>query len=213
VDEFEKNIYNTYLAISRSVVNKPFRIRQNFKDFEQKPEYAAVVKLGKFFKKHKQVNIKSFFEAPFFVYGDDHFDLSFFCSYKAISVYTKYNDNFLVDNPGSKVCLQKIKDSIIFISNYCKQQNININHYITHKEPGALYNAFLTHLKNRQINVYILFAYSQFDSIITLLDYNIKQTFSPSLARIKYLRTKLYTANQTKKNIDMFKTYLEKQKK
>lgn len=212
MDTFEQNIYNTYLAVSRSVVNKPFRIRKDFKGFEQRPEYIAVVKLGKFFRKHKQVDVKSFFEAPFFVYGDDHFDLNFYCSYKAISVYTKYHDNFLIENPTSSVCSQKIKESIIFINNYCKQHSICINQYITYKEPGALYNAFLSHLKHRQVNVYILFAYSQFDSIITLLDYNIKQTFSPSLARIKYLRTKLYTANQTKKNIDMFKTYLEKHK-
>lgn len=213
MDEFEKNIYNTYLAVSRSVNNKPFRIRQNFKDFEQKPEYIAIVKLGKFFKKHHHVNIKSFFEAPFFVYGDDYFDLTFFCSYKAISTYTKYHEGFLIDNPSSSVCTQKIKESIIFINDYCKQQGISIFEYIAYKEPDALYNVFLKHLKNRQINVYILFAYSEFESIITSLDYNIKQTFSPSLARIKYLRTKLYTANQTKKNIDMFKTYLAKHKK
>ena len=212
MEEIEKKIYNTYLAVSRSVNNKPFRLRQNFDNFNVHKDYPAVVKLGRFFNKHNHININSFFEAPFFVYGEDHFDLSFFCSHKAVSTYTKYHDNFLLDNPGSKQCLQKIKDSIMFIHDYCKEYNIPITSYINFVEEGSSYNIFLSHIKNRKINVYTLFAFSKFEAIITTLDYNIKQTFSPCLARIKYLRTKLYTANQTKKNIDMFKIYLEKSK-
>ena len=212
MEEFDRRIYNTYLAVSRSVNNKPFRLRKNFDNFNIHKDYPAVVKLSRFFNKHNHININSFFEAPFFVYGEDHFDLSFFCSHKAVSTYTKYHDNFLVDNPGSKQCLQKIKDSILYIHNYCKEHNIHIKSYINFVEYGSSYNVFLSHIKNRQINVYTLFAFSEFEAIILELDYNIKQTFSPCLARIKYLRTKLYTANQTKKNIDMFKIYLEKAK-
>jgi hypothetical protein len=212
VEESEKRIYNTYLAVSRSAIDKPFKIRKKFDNFEQHKDYPAVVKLGRFFNKHKHININSFFEAPFFVYNEDYFDLNFYCSYKAISTYTRYHENYLLDNPSSKVCMGKIKESIEFIHLYCKGQNISMSSYISHVEPGSAYNSFLTHLKDRKINVYILFAFRNFDIIIRSLDINIKQTFSPCLVRIKYLRTKLYTANQTKKNVDMFKAYLEKTK-
>lgn len=212
MEEFDKRVYNTYLAVSRAVNNKPFRLRKDFNNFNVHKDYPAVVKLSKFFNKHPHININSFFEAPFFVYDEEHFDLSFFCSHKAISTYTKYNDNYLISNPDSKQCLQKIKDSILYIHNYCKDQNIPIKTYITFMETGSAYNIFLSHIKNRQINIYILFAFSEFETIITKLDYNIKQIYSPYLARINYLRTKLYTANQTKKNIGMFKTYLENTK-
>ena len=61
MDEFEKQIYNTYLIVSRSINNKPFKTRKDFTNFEKKPEYLAVKKLAAFFKKHRQLNINSFF--------------------------------------------------------------------------------------------------------------------------------------------------------
>ena len=211
MDDFEKQIYNTYLIVSRSIINKPFKIRKDFTGFEKKREYLAVVKLAAFFKKHRHLNVKSFFEAPFFVYEEDYFGIDFFCTHKAVSTYTKYNDIFLVENPDSAAVGGKIKESIVFITNYCKTNNIKIRQYIMCKETGSQSYAFLGHLKDRKINVYVLFAFRDFESILNIIDVNIKKIFAPSLMKVDYLRTKMYSSVQMKKNVNLFKKFVDNQ--
>ena len=209
MDEFEKQIYNTYLIVSRSIIDKPFRTREDFTGFEQKPEYLAVRKLAAFFRKHRHLNISSFFEAPYFVYGEDYFGLDFFCTQKAIATYTRYNDNFLIEAPDSKVCGKKIKESIVFITEFCKSENIKISEYISYSEVGNQYYSFLNHLKERKINIYILFAFSDFENKVKSIDISIKKLLAPSLIKLDYLRTKIYTSTQMKKNISLFKKFVE----
>ena len=211
MDDFEKQIYNTYLIVSRSIVSKPFKIRKDFTGFEKKKEYLAVIKLAAFFKKHRHLNIKSFFEAPFFVYGEDYFGIDFFCTHKAVSTYTKYNDVFLVENPDSAACGRKIKESIVFITNYCKANNIKTRQYILCKEKASQTYAFLEHLKDRKINVYALFAFKDFESILNIVDPDIKKLFAPSLMKVDYLRTKMYSSVQMKKNVNLFKKFVDNQ--
>lgn len=209
MDEFEKQIYNTYLIVSRSINNKPFKTRKDFTNFEKKPEYLAVKKLAAFFKKHRHLNINSFFEAPFFVYNEDYFGIDFFCTHKAIATYTRYNDNFLVENPDSKASSKKIKESIMFITNFCKERNIKVTDYIEHKD-GSYYS-FLNHIKDRRINIYILFAFKNFERIVKTINPEVKKLLAPSLIKVDYLRTKIYSSTQMKKNISLFKKYVDNQ--
>ena len=211
MDDFEKQIYNTYLIVSRSIVSKPFKIRKDFTGFEKKKEYLAVIKLAAFFKKHKHLNIKSFFVAPFFVYGEDYFGIDFFCTHKAVSTYTKYNDVFLVENPDSAASGRKIKESIVFITNYCKVNNIKTRQYIICKEKASQTYVFLEHLKDRKINVYALFAFKELESILNMIDPDIKKLFAPSLMKVDYLRTKMYSSVQMKKNVNLFKKFVDNQ--
>ena len=211
MDDFEKQIYNTYLIVSRSIVNKPFKVRKDFTGFEKKKEYLAVIKLAAFFKKHRHLNIKSFFEAPFFVYGEDYFGIDFFCTHKAVSTYTKYNDVFLVENPDSAASGRKIKESILFITKYCKENNIKTRQYIICKEKASQTYVFLEHLKDRKINVYVLFAFKELESILNIIDPDIKKLFNPSLMKIDYLRTKMYSSVQMKKNVNLFKKFVDNQ--
>lgn len=209
MDEFEKQIYNTYLIVSRSINNKPFKTRKDFTNFEKKPEYLAVKKLAAFFKKHRHLNINSFFEAPFFVYNEDYFGIDFFCTHKAIATYTRYNDNFLVENPDSKASSKKIKESIMFITNFCKERNIKVTDYIEYKD-GSYYS-FLNHIKDRRINIYILFAFKNFERIVKTINPEVKKLLAPSLIKVDYLRTKIYSSTQMKKNISLFKNYVDNQ--
>lgn len=211
MDDFEKQVYNTYLIVSRSIISKPFKIRKDFTGFEKKREYLAVIKLAAFFKKHKHLNIKSFFEAPFFVYGEDYFGIDFFCTHKAVSTYTKYNDVFLVENPDSAVSGRKIKESIVFITNYCKANNIKTRQYIICKEQASQAYVFLEHLKDRKISVYVLFAFKEFESVLNIIDPGIKKLFAPSLMKVDYIRTKMYSSVQMKKNVNLFKKFVDNQ--
>ena len=74
----EQYIYNCYLETSRKLNNKPFKYRKDFEGFEEKEEYILVSKLSRFFAKYSNINIKDFFEAPYFVYNEKYFDLKFF---------------------------------------------------------------------------------------------------------------------------------------
>lgn len=209
MDEFEKQIYNTYLVVSRSVISKPFKIRKDFTGFDKKPEYLAVKKLAAFFKKHRHLNINSFFEAPFFVYNEDYFSIDFFCTHKAISTYTRYNDNFLIESPDSKASGKKVKESIMFITNFCKDKNIKISDYLLHRD-GSYYS-FLNHIKERQVNVYVLFAFKNFESTVKSISIETKNLFAPALIKVDYLRTKIYSSSQMKKNVNLFKKFVDNQ--
>ena len=70
----EQYIYNCYLETSRKVNLQPFRYRKDFEGFEEKEEYVYIAKLGYFFNKFPNINIKDFFEAPFYVYNEKYFD-------------------------------------------------------------------------------------------------------------------------------------------
>ena len=60
---YEKTIYNTYLRVTRTAQNKPFRYRKNFDNFEDTKNYMYVKKLAMFFKNYKHVDPDIFFQA------------------------------------------------------------------------------------------------------------------------------------------------------
>jgi len=201
----EKNIYNLFLATNKRINNKPFKYRKNFDNFDDE-KYIYVNKLASFFKKFNHIKIEDFFEAPYFVYGEKYFDLKFYCTQKAIKTYTIYQDKYLLNNPDSDETIKKVKDSIAFISNYCKEKEISIKEYITFKE--QTYNIFLKHLKERQINFYVLFCFS-FENQLKGIDGETRSIFNENLNNVNYLRTKLYTSNKCKLIINHVKNKLK----
>lgn len=91
--DFEKTIYNEFLKESRKSKNLPFRPRKNFKKINEKTKL-CLQKLSNFFLNNKSVNVTEYFKAPYFVYPkDESFDLSFFVSQKAKSVYRIFEES------------------------------------------------------------------------------------------------------------------------
>jgi len=207
--EFEKIIYNTFLETSKKVNNKPVRYRKDFTKFEENENYIYINKLSAFFTKFKHINVKDFFEAPYFVYDENYFDLKFYCSHKAIKTYTAYNDNYILNNPDDPNTLLKLKESISFIYDFCKSKNIKPQQYINHIEGN--YNSFFKHIKERSINFYIIFSFPGIDQILNNYDNEIKGMFSSNFSKINYLRTKFYASGKAKKIINKFKEYVETQ--
>ena len=113
----------------------------------------------------------------------------------------------MVENPDSKASSKKIKESIVFITNFCKNNNIKLSNYLMFKT-GSHY-AFLNHLKDRKINVYILFSFKNLDDAIKNISPEIKNLLAPSLVKVNYIRTKIYTSTLMKKNINLFKKYVD----
>ena len=207
--EKEKVIYNNFLEISKKVNNKPVKYRKNFDNFPDE-NYIVVNKLSAFFNKFQHLKIKDFFEAPYFVYNENYFDLKFYLSQKAIKAYTLYNDKFLLNNPDDDKTILKMQESVKFIYNYCNSNNIDIKNYLNVKE--GEYNVFLKHVKNRDIIIFILFAFSNFEKILSSIDTEIKNMYSSNFSRLNYIRTKYYSSSKAKKIINNFKIFVEKQK-
>lgn len=165
VTQLEKRIYNTHLAITRSKNNKPFKLRENFSKFEEEPHYALVKKLANFFERHQNVNINDFFIAPFVIYKNDtnpFYDLKFYLTAKARSIYTIYMKRQDTQHPDSTHTIKKCKDSLMFIYKYCKEKNIRAEDYLSQKSSGIIPD-FGLHLKDRKINIYTLFAFDHFE--------------------------------------------------
>ena len=207
--EKEKIIYNNYLEVSKKINNKPVKYRKNFDNFPDE-NYILVNKLNAFFNKFQHLKIKDFFEAPYFVYNENYFDLKFYLSQKAIKAYTLYNDKFLLNNPDDSNTIKKMQESVKFIYDYCKENKIDIKDYLLVKEGD--YNVFLKHIKNRDIIIFILFAFNNFEKVLSSIDIEIKEMYSSSFSRLNYIRTKYYSSSKAKKIINNFKIFVEKSK-
>ena len=210
MNDFEKKIYNTYIIVSRAVNNRPFQLRKDFSEFTSKEAYIYVTKLAAFFNKHNHINIQSFFEAPFFVFNEEYFGLDFFCTHKAIKAYTTYHDNYLINSPDSEKNIQFMKDTILFISNFCKEQDISIPNYVDYKSAGSVNNDFIQHIKNRNVNVFVLFAYPSFEKQLNNIDHDLKSMLPTYINKLPYIRTKLYGSAKAKIITQTFKKYLDK---
>jgi hypothetical protein len=209
MDNFEKIIYNNFLEVSKKINNKPVKYRKNFDNFPDN-NYIIINKLSSFFKKFNHLKIKDFFEAPYFVYNENYFDLKFYLSPKAIKAYTLYNDKFLLNNPDDEKTLLKMQDSIKFIYNYCKDKDINIKEYLLVNE--GEYNVFLKHIKNRDVIIFVLFAFNNFEKTLSSIDNEIKNMYSSNFSKLNYIRTKYYSSSKAKKIINNFKIFVEKSK-
>ena len=210
--ELEKNIYNQWLIVSRAIENKPFKLRNNFDNFETNKHYPAVVKLASFFKKHNHLDIKTFFEAPYFVSDNSYHPLEYYVSMKAVNAYKKYHEKFLLDNPDTKVSLEFIKNSIVFIDKFCKEQNLSTNQYMSAEENGI--PCFLVHLKEKKVSIYALFSFKGVNSYIKNVikkHPNLIEIYFNPLYRMDYIRTKLLTSAKAKKNVNLFKKYVERE--
>lgn len=86
--DYEKKIYNTWLAVTRSGIGKPFKLRKKWDGFEAKPEYGYVKKLVRLFTKFPGINISDFFKAPIMVYPEPYeYDIRFYSTAKALTCY------------------------------------------------------------------------------------------------------------------------------
>jgi hypothetical protein len=196
----EQYIYNCYLEVSRKLNSQPFRYRKNFDNFEEKEEYIYITKLAYFFSKFENINIKDFFEAPYFVYNEKYFDLKYFTSQKAIKAYTIYQTKFLPENPDHSQTLEKIKNSFVYIFNFCKTNGVKLEDYLKFKQPNSQWHEFMLHVKNREVIIYPLFMFPNFDKTIQQYDNDIREfVFGDIFTRLNFYRTKYHVSEKAKK--------------
>ena len=158
----EKHVYNSYLRISRSRQNKPFKLRKDFSKFEEDKNYTFVIKLINILNRNKSIDLEDFLNAPYEVYGDgDRYDLQFYTTQRAIKVYTTYTKKQMADDIDDDKVISKIKESLFFIYNFCKDNQITLKEYVNHKT--NIMNSFVLHVQENKIILYVLFGFSTFE--------------------------------------------------
>lgn len=192
------DLYNTHLRISRKKQNKPYKLRNNFVDFEKNPVYLPLLKLKDFFDRNYVVNIEDFFIAPYEVYKEEnYFDIPFYTTMNAVKVYNIFCTLKANLDPDSDIQIEAILRGVKFIKDFCIDKKLRLSEYITFKNPGDLVNTFILHLKEKNITIYNLFAFNNFDSILGKLDYEvIKFILNEQASRISYYRTKFYSSKK-----------------
>jgi hypothetical protein len=156
--ELEKRIYNKHLAVSRSLRNKPFKLKTDFTGFEDNPKYTSIKRLSNFFIRHSDVNMDIYFMAPYKLYKDvEHFDLKYFASPRAIKAYTVYKNELAQVSPDKQI--EEVKKSLEFITKFCLEKKIQLPDYAHYKTTG-MEPEWVYHYKNNKINLYSLMEFS-----------------------------------------------------
>jgi hypothetical protein len=154
ITDLERRIYNKHLAVSRSLRGKAFRLKQDFNDFDKDPKYLFIKRLAIFFSKYPDVNMDTYFIAPYKLYKDvQYFDLSYFASPRAIKTYTIYKQQLLQESPDAQK--DDVKESLSFLVRYCLQNSIQLHDYIYHREK-SIEPIWTYHIKHNKINPYVL---------------------------------------------------------
>jgi len=154
ISKKEEAIYNSFLYASRSAKNQPVRLRQNFDNLPDK-DVICLKKLSLFLSKYTHINYSDFFIAPYKVYGaDNHFDLSFFVTRKALKCYSIYCKEREAQDPDSDDAIENVKRCLAFIFDYCKRNSLTIDKY--KRLINGTTPIVLQHLRDHNINFYIL---------------------------------------------------------
>ena len=198
--EQEKRYYNLYLITSRTCRNKPFKIRENFDGFEDKPEYGYLCKVVKFLNEFSQIKPEKYFEAPFKMYADvDYFDLKFFASQKAIKTYTLYMKQRQEESPDSDHHISFIKESLRFIGMFCIKNKISLNDYIRHSG-GSTYS-WMKHVREHKVSIYSVFEFADMITTVNESPEDERDLLLGSMSKYIYTYKQRYMNSKVAKNV------------
>ena len=171
--ELEKRIYNKHLAVSRSLRNKPFKLKNDFTGFENDSRYIAIRRISVLVSKYPDIDLDTYFMAPYKLYKDvDYFDLNYFASPRALKSYTIYKQELAYKNPDAQ--WDDVKKSLHFIGMFCLKQNIDLTEYITYSLSGTE-PEWAYHLKRGAINIYSLMEFTGVYDLINKMPEDIKE--------------------------------------
>ena len=154
--KLQEKIYNSHLAISRKMRNKPFRIRKNFSSLETSV-VDKLAALERFFLSLPSVNIDEYFTSPYEIFeDDDYFDLDFYLTSKAKKAYSQYMKKIEISDPDTEASLKRLIDGLKFVKTFCREKNLTLEKYHVYMESNL--PCIIEHLKNHNINMYCLHA-------------------------------------------------------
>lgn len=168
---YEQQLYNIHLKISKIHRNLPFKYRKDFSSLDDKTK-ATIKKISIFLQKFKHIKPEEFIVAPYKIYQDEeYFDLQYYTTLKATKAYTLYQTKKLQEDIDSTSQLKSIVDSLQFIQEFCKNNNLQLTDYLTHYTDKL--PSFILHLKEHHINLYTLYGFKDFPKIIQKTDFDL----------------------------------------
>lgn len=195
VTNAEKNLYNTYLRISRSSQNKPFSYRKDFTDLED----SAVVHLKRIsalLSKYPHIDPDDYFLAPFKVYPNaEFFPLEYFAGMGGVNAYTIYMKQIQEMPPDSEEQIDFISKSLKTIGSFCIKHNIPVEKYSSFKT-GITYD-WMKHVKRHEVSIYALMEFSEISDIIKGAAEDEKELFLGDIGtyfwgyKTKYMQSKI----------------------
>jgi len=198
LNEFEKSIYNQFLFSKRR--GKPVRARENFSTIKEE-DYIALKKIVGFLNAAEGINVRDFFDAGF--EESKNLYLKDFTTMSAIARYKRYTAKKLLDI-DSEWTQNLIDESLLFIYDFCKENNSNIGEYLDAKSPSGI-PWFIIHLKNTNICLYAVLAFPNCEYKLNIYAADIKFVLSEEFYNsISLFRTKFFAAvckNKTKNKI------------
>ena len=174
ISELERLIYNKHLAVSRSVKNKPFKVKKNFDDVVSSEKHKFLKRLAILFRKHPEIDINTFFEAPYKLYPDvEYFGLDYFSTMRAIKSYTTYKKIIFVQDPDMQI--DSVKESLRFITRFCVENKIYLHQYPNHSSSDLF--TWMTHYKQNKINIYTMMEFPNIFSSVQTLAEDVRRFF------------------------------------
>jgi hypothetical protein len=199
--ELEKHLYNKHLIVSRTVKNKPFKLKKDFTKIVDSSKHKNLKRLAVFIKKHPEINLTTFFEAPYKLYPDvQYFDLEYFSSLRAIKAYTAYKKILFLRDPDSQI--EEVKESLRFIAEFCCKQQIPF--YMYHKHQTSDLYTWMVHYKENKINLYTMMEFTDIYSLTLNLSEDIRGFFVQDF--IDQFKTLYISYNNSR----LLKSYLKK---
>ena len=114
--------------LSRVLRGKAGRYRKDFSDFDE-VKYNWLRRLSTFFKKYPDINMDTYFSAPYKLYPEiAYFDLQYFASPKGIKTYTVFKQQQRAKSPEAHI--EGIKKSFSFITRFCLANNMPFSIYV-----------------------------------------------------------------------------------
>lgn len=212
-----ESIYNAYHRIQRKRKGLPYKFRKDFSDIQNNEKYATLLKLEQFFKRNQYININDFFESPYDLYVDeDYFKLEFYLTQKAIKAYNIYQKKKVFSDPDSDIQRKFVLDGWKYIYDFCIQEKISLDKYMSHKT--NLLNTVFIHLKEKNISIYNCLVFDNFQKTVNSQNYEILEFMLGDLiSKIPIFRTRFYSSKRCKNlahgGFKILKEKLEMQKK
>ena len=213
LSELEKHLYNKHLAVSRSLKNKPFKIKKDFNGIIDTEKHKYLTRISTFFKKHPEVNPDTFFAAPYKLYPDvEYFGLDYFSTMRAVKSYTMYKKQIFLQDPDSQI--EQVKESLIFIANFCVKHNIYFHQYQYHRTSDLF--TWMQHYKQNKINIYSVMEFTNIFSSVKSLAEDVQKFFVSEFVDQFQNMHSLYNKSTAlrpyvKKAIPVLSTFVEKQ--
>jgi len=187
------SIYNSFIRAYRSANSAPYRLRKNYETLPA--EIKSNLERIKLFFDSYEIDVDDFFDAPYFLYKDTKFfSFEYFLSRKAIKSYSDFQKQILMMGPDHPRNLIKIRNSVVFIRNFCKSVQISPSDYLKYGKDKVPF--FITHLKDRNVSIYFLMGLDGFESEFFAFESNLLNFIVPDFYENFELYNKKYLTSQ-----------------